>query len=206
MQMQDAIQLNKASRFRTKYFLMVGAVLAVMAAAGTGAYLLLAGGESEAPSRVVIAVQVAPPAGWTAETLTTDDQGAGVLLKLESASPDASFLARTVIGKLPADFDIQKLAADTEAALAADIENFKLVDTKIASAGSFDAVWIRYRQAGEGAAPDYQTMVTVIPTPNQTFFLTIRSEQSDFSEVEAAGRKIIGDVATYVQTVNPTAP
>ena len=101
--MQDAIPLKK-SRFRLRYLLLALILLAVTAGAGTGTYLLLRGGEESV--RVVIAVQIPYPDGWTEEPLTEADRGAGLLLKLERERPETSFLARTVIATLATDFDI----------------------------------------------------------------------------------------------------
>ena len=40
--------------------------------------------------------------------------------------------------------------------------------------------------------------MAIVPTPNQTFYLTIRAEKKDFSKVEDEGLAIINAFATNV--------
>jgi hypothetical protein len=194
--MEDAIHLKK-SRLKLRYLLLALILLAAAAGAGTGTYLWLRGGEESI--RVIIAVQIPYPAGWSEEPLTEADRDAGLLLKLERERPEASFLARTVIATLATDFDINELADDTEAALSAEIENFQLVRKSVSPIGPFDAVRISYRQEGEGTfAPDYQVLMAIVPTPNQTFYLTLRAEKKDFRKIEDEGLYIIDAFASDV--------
>ena len=194
--MEDAIPLKK-SRFRLRYLLLALILVAAAAGAGTGTYLWLRGGEESV--RVVIAVQIPYPAGWSEEPLTEADRNAGLLLKLDRERPEASFLARTVIATLATDIDINELADETEAALSTEIENFQLVRTRVSPIGPFDAVRISYRQEDEGTfAPDYQVLMAIIPTPNQTFYLTLRAERKDFGKIEDEGLFIINAFASDV--------
>ena len=198
--MEDAMPL-KARKFRMRYLLLMIVVLAAAAGAGTGTYLWLRGGEESI--RVIIAVQIPYPAGWSEEPLTEADRNAGLLLKLDRERPEASFLARTVIATLATDIDINELADETEAALSTEIENFQLVRTRVSPIGPFDAVRISYRQEGEGSfAPDYQVLMAIVPTPNQTFYLTLRAEEKDFRWVEDEGLRIIDDFVAYIASVD----
>ena len=199
--MQETLRL-KASKLRIRYLLLAVIVLAVAAAAGTGVYLWLRGGDGES-ARIVTSVQLSYPDRWSGQPLTEADRNAGLLLKLERERPEASFLARTVIARLAPDFDIDQLADDTEAALSTEIDNFDLLSKSVSPIGPFDAVRIYYQQEGEGAsAADHQVLMAIIPTPNQTFYLTLRAEKDDFRRVEDEGLRIIDDFVAYVASVD----
>ncbi len=194
--MQDAIPLKK-SRFRLRYLLLALILLAAAVGAGTGTYLWLRGGEESI--RVIIAVQISHPDGWSEEPLTEADRNAGLLLKLDKDRPEASVLARTVIATLATDFDINQLADETVAALSAEIDNFNLLSTSVSPIGPFNAVRINYWQEGEVvSAPAYEVLMAIVPTPNQTFYLTLRAEKKDFWKIEDEGLFIIDAFATDV--------
>ena len=194
--MQDTIPLKK-SRFRLRHILLVLLLLAITAGAATGTYLLLRGGDDSV--RVIIAVDIAYPADWSEVPLTQDDSNAGLLLKVEREKPEASFLARTVIATLATDFDINQLADETVAALNAEVDNFTLLGDSVSPVASFDAVLISYQQKGEEiSAPDYQVFMAIVPTPNQTFYLTLRAEKKDFKGIEDEGLDIINAFAANV--------
>ena len=196
--MQDAIPLKKSkSRFRLRNLLLAFILLAITAGAGAGTYLILRGGDDSV--RVIIAVEISYPAGWSEVPLTTDDSNAGLLLIVEREKPEASFLARTVIATLATDFDINELAVETVAALSAEVDNFTLLGDSVSPVASFDSVLISYQQKGEEAsAPDYQVFMDIVPTPNQTFYLTIRAEKKDFKGIEDEGLDIINAFAANV--------
>ena len=198
--MQDAIPLKgKRSRFglRIRPLLIALIGLSLAAVAATGVYLLVRGGDEESV-RVVTGVQFPYPQGWAEQPLSGDDRNAGLLLKLERGDPAASFLARTVIARLPADFNAQALASDTEAALAAEIDGFDLLSSEVAAVGPYQAVLIEYRQAAAEGQPAYQTLLAILPDENQTFYLTVRAERGDFRQTKDEGLKIIGDFSAYV--------
>ena len=196
--MQDAIPLNKSKRrFRLRNLLLAFILLAITAGAATGTYLLLRGGDDTVS--VIIGVEISYPAGWSEVPLTTDDTNAGLLLKVEREKPEASFLARTVIATLATDFDINLLAEETVAALNSEVDNFTLLGDSVSPVAGFDAVLISYQQEGaETSAPDYQVFMAIVPTPNQTFYLTIRAEKKDFGAVEDEGLEIINAFAANV--------
>lgn len=158
---------------------------------------MLRGGEESV--RVIIGVEITYPAGWSEIPLTEADSNAGLLLKVEREKPEASFLARTVIATLATDFDINVLADETVAALSAEIENFNLLGDSVSPVAAFDSVQISYQQKGEErSAPDYQVFMAIVPTPNQTFYLTIRAEKKDFQKIEDEGLDIINAFAANV--------
>ncbi len=190
---------SKARRSRVRLVFIPLAFLLVVAAIALGLYLWLGTGDGDS-ARVVTGVQFPYPDGWTEEALTEADKQAGLLLKLQHDDPPASFLARTVLGALPEDFDINALADDSERALRAEIENFELDEKTVTRFGSYDAVEIRYRQIGAGADEDYEVLMVIVPTGNQTFYLTLRALEEEFGVVEAQGIDIVRTFVSYVET------
>ncbi len=182
-------------KLRLRY-LLLAAILLAAAGAGAGLYFWLRdGGESV---RVVTAVRITYPAGWNEQALSEADRNAGLMLKLQRQGPAASFLARTVIARLAPDFDINQLASQTQAALSSEIQNFDLLSKDVSAIGPYNAVKIYYRQTGQTGTADYQTLVAIIPTANQTFYLTFRAEKSDFPKIEDEGLQIANDFAKFV--------
>ncbi|MBI1886013.1 MAG: hypothetical protein HYS09_06850 [Chloroflexi bacterium] len=212
--MAEAVPL-KRRRFGIKPGLrsLAVAVLLSAGAAGlaTGLFLWLSGGGGESV-RIVTGVEFPYPQDWSAQPLTESDRNAGLLLNLQRADPEASLLGRTVIARLPAGFDINQLADDAEVALRREIDNFDLLSKSVSPVGPFPAVRIYYRQQsdaqvpederpGEQLVPESQTLMTIIPTPNQTFYLTLRAEAADFQQVEEEGLAIMAQFADYVASV-----
>ena len=199
--MEDVLP-SKKSRLRLRYLLLAVIVFAAAAGAGTGLFFWLRGGDGES-IRVVTSVQLSYPDGWSEQPLTEADRNVGLLLSLERERPEASFLARTIIARLAPDFDINELADDTVTALSAEIDNFDLVSKSASPIGPFDAVRIYYRQEGEGTfAADHQVLMAIVPTPNQTFYLTLRAEKDDFRQVEDDGLRIIDDFVAHIASVD----
>lgn len=186
---------------KLRHLLLAAIVLAAAASLGTGLYLWLSGGGSGESIRIVTAVQIPYPDSWSEQPLTEADGNAGLLLKLERERPEASFVARTVIAGLALDFDLNQLADDTEAALSAEIENFDLLSKSVVPIGPFDAVRITYRQADDVGLTAHQVLMTIVPTSNQTFYLTFRAERADFLEIEDEGSEIIDTYMAYVAEV-----
>jgi len=193
--MEQAMGLRKG-KFRIRYLVILVVLIGAAAGLGTGLYFWLQddGGES---TRVVTAVQFPYPDGWDEQPLTAADRNAGLVLSLERQRPGASFLARTVITRLPADFDINQLADDSEAALSTEIPSFELLRGSIVSVGPYDAVKLNYLQTDAGGL-DHEATMVIIPTSNQTFYLTFRSEESDFQRIEDDGLEITDTFAAYV--------
>ncbi len=204
--MEDAVPLKSrrlSIRPRVRYLLLTAIVLLAAAGLGTGLYFWLSGDGGGESVRVVTAVQIPNPDGWSEQTLTEADRNAGLLLSLERDRPQASFLARTVVARLTPDFDINQLADDTEAALSTEIENFDLLSKSVTPIGPFDAVRISYRQTGESGLTDRQVLdrqvlMTIVPTANQTFYLTFQAEQESFLAIEDEGSEITTTFVAYV--------
>lgn len=193
--MEQAMGLRKG-KFRIRYLVILVVLMGAAAGLGTGLYLRLQddGGES---ARVVTAVQFPYPVGWNEQPLTEADRNAGLVLSLEKRQLGAAFLARTVITRLPEDFDINQLAEESEAALSSEIESFELLRRSVVSVGVYDAVKLNYLQTDEGGVEHEATMV-IIPTSNQTFYLTFRAEAKDFQKMEDEGLQIADTFAAYV--------
>jgi len=193
--MEQAMGLRKG-KFRIRYLVILVVLMGAAAGLGTGLYFWLQDGGGES-ARVVTAVQFPYPDGWDEQPLTAADRSAGLVLSLERQRPGASFLARTVITRLPADFDINQLADDSEAALSTEIPSFELLRGSIVSVGPYDAVKLNYLQTDAGGL-DHEATMVIIPTSNQTFYLTFRSEESDFRQIEDDGLEITDTFAAYV--------
>jgi hypothetical protein len=194
--MEDAIRL-KSRRFSGKYFLLLILVLTATAASLLGIYLWRQGSDEES-IRVVTGLQFPYPEGWTEQPLSDADKNAGLVLMVNSEQPTGSFLARTVIGQPAADLDMNKLAGDTEAALAGEIQGFELISKEVTVIGGFQAVQIDYRQDSADPPGGHRVRMTIIPTANQTFYLTTRAARSDFNDISDESRKIVEDFMAYV--------
>jgi hypothetical protein len=199
--LDDAIGVRgRKSRFRlTLRQLGFGVVvIAAGVAVGFAAYTLLQS-EEEAPpgTRVVTGVNFPYPAGWAEEPLTENDRGAGIILHLDRQDPEATFLARTVVAPLAANFDINALAVDTQRALNNEIEGFKLVSNNVTTFSSVPAVQIAYTQPGEDDV-SFSTLMVIAPTANQTYYMTVRAPEGEFSRVEAEGIGLVETLMAYV--------
>ncbi|MEK7248345.1 MAG: LpqN/LpqT family lipoprotein [Chloroflexota bacterium] len=188
-------------RFRLRFGLrglLFGLItLAALGGAGTGVFLWLSAGEGESV-RVITAVQFPYPQGWSEQPLTAEDRSAGLMLKLDRQDPAATFLARTVIARLAPDFDVSRLADETATALTGEIEGFELLDKGVLALGPYQAVRVEYSQTGVEESPDYHTVMTIVPTENQTFYLTVRATKNDFRKIKEEGLQITNTFVTYV--------
>jgi hypothetical protein len=174
--------------------------LAAAAAFIAGVYVWRQGGGEDQPAiRVITGVQFPYPAGWAEQPLSADDKKAGLVLRVERENPAASFLARTVVAPVVPELDVSKLASDTEAALKGQIEGFQSLSKEVVTIGGYQAAEITYRQANGKPSDDFTVRMTIIPTTNQTFYLTLRSPTDQFTGVNTDGHKMAEDFATYVR-------
>ena len=187
-------------RLSARQLLVLAAAVAVAIAVSVGLYTLLLEDKSESV-RVITGVQFPYPAGWGEQPLTADDRAAGLVLKLDRQDPQASFLARTVVARLAPDFDINQLAEDTARALNSEIDGFRLITNDVKTASSLQAVQLTYSQTGEADAT-FVTLMTIIPLPNQTFYLTMRAPEAEYLRAEAEGMQLIDTFAAYVNGAN----
>jgi hypothetical protein len=201
--MQEAINVGakrRAARPNIRLLVLGAASLAATALLVAGVYFWVSGGEEEPSVRVITGVQFPYPPDWTEQPLSQDDRSAGLILKLERDDPEATFLARTVIARLAVEFDINQLAGDTATALENEIAGFDLLTSSVTPIGSLQTVQLQYRQ--DDGESTYQTLMTIIPLENQTFYLTARTEDSSFGAINADALQLISTFANYVSAAS----
>jgi hypothetical protein len=174
----------------------VAALLVISAAVAVGVVFWLnsAGGDS---ATVITSVQVTYPQGWSERPLSEDDRKAGLLLAIEKGS--ATFLARTVVGRLAEGFSLDQLAADTEVALGSQIEGFDLISNEVTTIEGFGAIRLYYRQEAGPRDDAFQTMMVIVPTETQTFYLTLRAEKTEFTAAQRDASQVIGNFLAQVK-------
>ena len=151
--------------------------------------------------KVVRSVNLSYPDGWQEERLTNADVIAGILLKLGREDPNATLILRTIVGKLEEGVDINSLSDQIVAAFEKEIENFSLVEKKVSRLESFNSVDVIYKQSSAEDNKIYKNRIIIMPTKNQTFYLTFRSEDTDFEKVEADIEKMTSDFAAYLESL-----
>jgi hypothetical protein len=199
--MEDALRpRGRRLRLRLSFFqILILLVVGLAVFAGAAAvYMYLQDDEGES-IRVITGVQFPYPAGWGEQPLTNSDKTAGLVLRLERQDPEASFLARTVVARLAPNFDVNQLSADSARVLRSEIEGFNLISNEVKPVSSLQAVQIRYDQADEGDGK-FQTLMTIIPLPNQTFYLTMRAPEAQYDRAEAEGLQLMETFAAYVNS------
>lgn len=197
--MEEIVRVRRRTNLiSVKRLLLAGIFVAAATGLAVGLFLWLRDGGSDDSIRVVTGVEMPYPSGWDEQPLTEADANAGLLLSLERDRPQASFLARSVIAGLAEDFDVDQLAADSEAALAAEVENFELRSSRSVPIGSYEAVQITYAQTDAGGLGANQVTMTIVPTENQTFYLTFRADTDDFAAIEADGLELTDTFVAYV--------
>ncbi len=153
---------------------------------------------------IVTSVSLSYPSGWREQPLSDFDKKVNIILRLKKVSPDASFIARTVFGDLEKGFDINSLSDQTAESLAKKIQNFELSGKSVSHIGPFDAVQVLYTQVGPKDNNSYENILIIIPTQNQTFYLTFRSLEGDFSKIKSDVETITNNFATYLTSNNLT--
>jgi hypothetical protein len=172
-------------------------VAAVAAIAGAVAFSLTRDG-SDSSATVITGVRFPYPAGWEEQPLTEDDTNAGIILRVNNGDPEASFLARTLVARLAADFEISRLGEETAAALASQVEGFELAGEELVTIGTLPAVRLTYLQT-DADGQVYQTLMVIVPQENQTFYLTLRSKEPDFRRAEREGSELINSFVAYIE-------
>lgn len=195
--MDDAIESKPGLKLSDWQVIVTAAGLAVVAILIAGIYAW-SQSNNEDTARVVTGVQFPYPTGWSEQQLTEADRNAGLMLQLDKQAPEASFLARTVIARTPADLDLSGLAAATEEALAAEVDGFQLVSSELVEYGERRVVEVTYQQAGNDPGETHRIRMTILPSENQTFYLTFRAAAGDFDAVADDGQQIVEDFVTYV--------
>jgi hypothetical protein len=144
--------------------------------------------DNEAVVSTPLAVSL--PDEWAKTALASDDPNAGVIYRAARAEPDASLVVRTVTAPLPDDFDMEPLAAETEAALAAEVDGFELVSSSVTLLADKDAVSIVYRHGAEE-----QSRMVILPAANQTYYVVLTFASSDAPALEEDAAALFESIA-----------
>ena len=186
---------------------LTAVIIAILAILAAGYFLfrdeiaLRTTSKEVATVKVVRSVNLSYPDGWQEERLTNADVIAGILLKLRREDPEATLILRTIVGKLEEGVDINSLSDQIVAAFEKEIENFSLVEKKVSRLESFNSVDVIYKQSSSEDNKIYKNRIIIMPTKNQTFYLTFRSEDTDFEKVEADIEKVTSDFAAYLESL-----
>ena len=186
---------------------ITAAIIVILAVLAAGYFLfrdeiaLRTTSKEVATVKVVRSVNLSYPDGWQEERLTNADVIAGILLKLRREDPEATLILRTIVGKLEEGVDINSLSDQIVAAFEKEIENFSLVEKKVSRLESFNSVDVIYKQSSSEDNKIYKNRIIIMPTKNQTFYLTFRSEDTDFEKVEADIEKVTSDFAAYLESL-----
>ena len=186
---------------------LTAVIIAILAILAAGYFLfrdeiaLRTTSKEVATVKVVRSVNLSYPDGWQEERLTNADVIAGILLKLGREDPNATLILRTIVGKLEEGVDINSLSDQIVAAFEKEIENFSLVEKKVSRLESFNSVDVIYKQSSAEDNKIYKNRIIIMPTKNQTFYLTFRSEDTDFEKIEADIEKMTSDFAAYLESL-----
>lgn len=187
------VSTGRVVEMRRRRAVLVAAVVAVVS--GTAAAWMLARGDDEehVPVEEVMGTVSLPP-GWRRLPVPSDDRAAGVVFEAGRSEPAASIVVRRVRGRLAPDFEVEELAEETEAALAAEIEGFEPLDRALTSVASRDAVRLVWRQAAAGGVAFRSTML-ILPTPREAFYFTLRAVAAEYRAVQADGERLLARLA-----------
>ena len=145
----------------------------------------------------ISSVSFSYPEGWQEVKLTNADKIAGLILRLKKADPESSTLVRAITGKLEKDIDIKALPGQIADTLSREAQNVTIVSKEVVRVGPYDAIKVRYKQVSKDNVT-FENVMTVIPTLNQTYYLTARTKQADFSKIEADIDKLVKGFADSV--------
>ena len=160
------------------------------------------GGKKVADVGVVKKLDLSYPSGWQEERRTKADVIVGILSKANRENPDATLIIRSITGKLEESVNVKTLTDQVADSLSKEIENFEgLVSKKAIKIKSFDAVEVRYKQKSSRDDITYEVLQIIIPTQNQTFFLTFRSPEADFNAAQGDVEKIVDDFGSYLKSL-----
>lgn len=115
-----------------------------------------------------------------------------IISRASRKSPDATAFVRTEQIKMTKDFDINKTADQTAQALAGELKDFTLVSKKLIKLGSMDAIQIVYKQMSE------QYMLVIIPRSDKVYYLTVKSQSTDFEKISGEAQDIISSLGGYI--------
>jgi hypothetical protein len=157
-----------------------------VALAMRAAYGLVADDDTSKP---FISLDVRLPSGWNEAALSADDRDASVIYRAERLGPDASMVVRATAGGLPEALDMEALAVDTEAALAAEVDGFDLITRRVELLASNDAVSMLYRHGQD------QSRLVILTTPVRTYYVVLTAARVDFTAIENEATAIFESIA-----------
>lgn len=137
------------------------------------------------------------PAGWDELPVSKADEETGVLLKLRRADPPAEFQLRGVVGQVDDSITIEALARQTEKALKSELEGLESVKASTTTIGGTELAHLRYVQQEEGD-PRFLNDMYILPTANQTFYLTFRYREATEKDLAADRSAIIEKLVDYI--------
>ena len=196
--MEDALEAARRLKLRlsVRQLLLSAAVAAVLVGVAAGLYISLREDKGESV-RVLTGVQSPYPEGWVEQPLTDDDRAAGFVLKVDRQDPQATFLARAVLTKSGERRDASQLSEQSAWVLSMLVDDVHLITNEIKTIASVEAVQLTYRQTAEADA-NFETLVTVLPLPNRTFYLTMRAPAADYGRAEPQGIQLMDNVAADI--------
>lgn len=179
---------------------IVAASLVLILLAAVGSYYVIS--EWIAPSKV--AGKVTPtsgqewPDGWTQPAVTSQEEKAGILLKLERERPDSSFLVRSITGSLEGGVKTSDIAGATEKALRREVRGLDGLTKEAVVTQGRTLVHLSYTQPSPkgGLA---STDLYVLPTQRQTFYLSFRSSAVDHQDLGAQRDSILNTTVGTIQ-------
>ncbi|MFC1640477.1 hypothetical protein ACFL2D_00335 [Patescibacteria group bacterium] len=144
------------------------------------------------------------PEEWAPLELNEGEINAGILFRLEREKPEGQLIIRTIYGELEDGIKMPKLENTVVDALQAGIDDFTLIDSDVDKISGFDVVMITYDQdqdaTEEMEAGTYTNRMIIIPTPHQTFYLTFRAEEDDYSDISNEMSTITSSFGSYIDT------
>ncbi|MBI2984979.1 MAG: hypothetical protein HYY50_05150 [Candidatus Kerfeldbacteria bacterium] len=155
---------------------------------------------SQGQPTIVRSVSISYPRGWVAESLTSADKLAGLIVKAHRENPTASFSARSIVGELEANINVAAAADQVVESLTKEIENFTLVSNKTLNTKSYRTIQIRYKQQSSRDQTVTENLLTILLTRNQTFYLSLRSAEADYRAIESETQQLILNFATYLNS------
>ena len=171
------------SKLSKTQYILIGAIMLVLIVGGIAAFLLNRQSNNQ-NVHLVTQVQIPVPAGWQTQEVRQDEKNAGVFMKLQRVNPQSNAIIRGVPSELEANFNINDLPGKLASSLKDSIEGFTLVNQGITQTGSHQAAEIRYQEKSAAQKQVYETLMIVIPTAHQSFYLVFRAPSSNYQQVE----------------------
>lgn len=138
------------------------------------------------------------PDGWTQPAVTSQEERAGILLKLERARPNSSFLVRSITGSLEGGVKTSDIAVATEKALRRGVRGLGGLTKEAVVIQGRTLLHLSYTQPSpkDGLT---STDLYILPTQHQTFYLSFRSRTVDYQDLGAQRDSILNTTIGTIQ-------